>query len=178
MIRSILRQELKVQNFPLYLCISEDSHSAAKFLSSPSLQLNGGKGHKVSPQRPIQSSIYSRNPMPAVPSAAASDHYSVREKGGGGKVEGVPVGWWFSKWILRTPWGPWGRSGGTQQHNTTNLCSVRSWKLLPLNFIFLQHRWLHNKSTTNIFPQRVFSERMLSKRTVFLFGSPPRSSCQ
>lgn len=55
---------------------------------SPSPRLNGGKGYKVSPQRPIQSAIYSGNLTPAAVSAPASDHYRVvREKGSEEKAE-------------------------------------------------------------------------------------------
>lgn len=74
-------------HFPPYSSIPEEPLSAAKFLSlslfpSPSLQLNGGKGYKVSPQRPIQSTVYSGNLTPAAVSAPGSDHYRVvREKG-------------------------------------------------------------------------------------------------
>lgn len=59
---------------------------------SPSLRLNGGKGYKVSPQRPIQSTVYSGNPTPAGVSVPASDHYRVaREKGSRGE-RGAGVG--------------------------------------------------------------------------------------
>lgn len=50
-------------------------------LPSSSLPLNGGKGYKVSPQRPIQATVYSGNLTPTGVSASASDYYRVvREK--------------------------------------------------------------------------------------------------
>lgn len=84
-------------------------------LPSSSLPLNGGKGYKVSPQRPIQSTVYSGNLTPAGVSASASDCYrAVREESERLEVRGKPIGPWFSEWIRRTPWGPGERSGGTQ----------------------------------------------------------------
>lgn len=85
-------------------------------LPSSSPPLNGGKGYKVSPQRPIQSTVYSGNLTPAGVSASASDCYSaVGEKESERlEVRGKPIGPGFSERTPRTPWGPGGRSGGTQ----------------------------------------------------------------
>lgn len=85
-------------------------------LPSSSLPLNGGKGYKVSPQRPIQATVYSGNLTPAGVSASASDYYrAVREKQSERlEVRGKRIDLWFSERIQRTPSGPGGRSGGTQ----------------------------------------------------------------
>lgn len=92
--------------FPLY-------QRTLSQLPSSSLPLNGGKGYKVSPQRPIQATVYSGNLTPAGVSASASDHYRVvREKGSERlEVRGKRTEPWFSEPIQRTPSSPGGRSG-------------------------------------------------------------------
>lgn len=98
---------------------------------SPSLRLNGGKGYKVSPQRPIQSTVYSGNLTPAAVSAPASDHYRVvREKGSEEKGEqGLgDEGGAYRPMVLKVdsgdPMGPWRVFQRVSIHNKMANCNL------------------------------------------------------
>lgn len=76
----IIPRGLKPAALSLHSSIPEGPFCAAKFLSP---RLNGGKGYKVSPQRPIQSAVYSGNPTPATVSDSNLTITASREREGG-----------------------------------------------------------------------------------------------
>lgn len=120
---------------------------------SLSLRLNGGKGYKVSPQRPIQSTVYSGNLTPAAVSAPASDHYRVvREKVGVRRKRsmGLRGSWWASyRLISKVDWD-FGRFQQVYIHNKILILLQYERYYLTLSLISWGCR--DNKSTTKIFP--------------------------
>lgn len=175
---SYCRQELNPTALsPPHSSIPEDPLSAAKFLSlslSLSLRLNGGKGYKVSPQRPIQSTVYSGNPTPAGVSVPASDHYRVVGEEGSRTERGTGLVRLLG--CLHTPW-----FSKQLPEPDVGLEVGYRWPLYKIKneFIHFFVKWsnpeprctqTHTHTNTHAIQQQRYSHKMLSRTESYQRG--------